>query len=492
MSIPQTAVILLKRQETALGPLALNTKSHDILKFYFSKLFKTLIVMVNVAVAVSVAFPAFAAPEQRFFDWTRLQFEADVYQQRRANLISVLKTTGEGIFLAPSRHGRSHGETFRQLNDFLYFTGLEIPDSVLAIDAKTESTILFVPPTDPRFEQASRPNDFPGRPLQADPELARVSGISEIRPYGELAQSVAEWKDAGRLFKINPEHPGAITEPKTDFVSHASQSESLIVHMQQSYAGIRIESAYGEMAQLRMIKGPEEIEALRRTCELTAQAIMQSALAVRDGVDERSLEAVLESAFKQGGGQRLSFSSIIKSGPNAMWAWRILASHYDRRNRVMRDGELVIFDVGAELDYYVSDVGRTFPVSGKFTEQQKQTMDMVTAVSDAIIAAVRPGVSHRELARIGGENMPPEARKHMQPTAFNGHHIGLDVSDPVNQDLVLAPGMVFTVEPIYYNHDENISVFIEDVVLVTEDGAEVLTRMLPRSTEGLEKLMRAN
>ena len=105
-------------------------------------------------------------------------------------------------------------------------------------------------------------------------------------------------------------------------------------------------------------------------------------------------------------------------------------------HRTMRDGELVIFDVGTELDYYVTDVGRTFPVSGKFTEEQKRTLDMVTAVSDAIIAAVRPGVSHRELARVGGEKMPPAARKYMQPTAFNGHHIGLDTSDPANLDAV--------------------------------------------------------
>jgi len=322
-----------------------------------------------------------------------------------------------------------------------------------------------------------------------DPALARVSGIAEIRPYRELAQLMTEWVESDRLININPEHRGEISAPQTDFVSYTNHAEALISHLQRSYPGIRIRSAYAEMAQLRMIKGPEEIEVIRRACALTARSIMEAALAVRDGVDERTLEAVLEGAFKRGGGQRAAFSSIIKSGPNSMWPWRILAAHYDRRNRTMRDGELVIFDVGTELDYYVSDVGRTFPVSGKFSEEQKRTLDMVTAVSDAIIAAVRPGVTHSELARIGGENMPAEARKYMQPTAFNGHHIGLDTSDPASLDTVLAPGMVFTVEPIYYNHDKNIAVFIEDVVLVTDEGAEVLTSLLPRSIEGLEKLM---
>ena len=332
---------------------------------------------------VAIALAVFSAPEERFFDWTRLPFDADVYRQRRANLISVFESSGGGLFLASSRHARSHGETFRQLNDFLYFTGLELPDSVLAIDAEKETTILFVPPGDPRFDDASRPNDFPGQPLMEDPALARVSGIAEIRPYRDLAQFVTEWVESNRLFKINPEHRGEISEPRTDFVSYANPAQSLISHLQRSYPGIRIRSAYAEIAQLRMIKGPEEIEVMRRACALTAQSIMETALAVRDGVDERTLEAVLEGAFKRGGGQRVAFSSIIKSGPNSMWPWRILASYYDRRNRLMRDGELVIFDVGTELDYYVTDVGKMFPVSGKFTEEQKRTLDMVTAVSDA-------------------------------------------------------------------------------------------------------------
>ncbi|MEE9263693.1 MAG: aminopeptidase P N-terminal domain-containing protein [Vicinamibacteria bacterium] len=242
------------------------------------------VVLLRPAIAiggVAIALAVFSAPEERFFDWTRLPFDADVYRQRRTKLISVLQSSGGGIFLAPSRHARSHGETFRQLNDFLYFTGLELPDSVLAIDGDKGTTILFVPPRDPRFDDASRPNDFPRRPLMDDPALARVSGIAEIRPYRELAQLVTEWVEANRLFKINPEHRGEISAPRTDFVSYANHARSLIFHLQRIYPGIRIRSAYAEIAQLRMIKGPEEIEVMRCACALTAQSIMETALAVR-------------------------------------------------------------------------------------------------------------------------------------------------------------------------------------------------------------------
>ena len=154
----------------------------------------------------------------------------------------------------------------------------------------------------------------------------------------------------------------------------------------------------------------------------------------------------------------------------------------------MRDGELVIFDVGTELDYYVSDVGRTFPVSGKFSERQKRALNMITEVSDAVIAAIRPGVTFAELKEVAVATIPPDQRTYMQAGGFYGHHIGLSTGDPALSDAPLRPGMVFTVEPWYYNHDEDLAVFVEDVILVTETGHENLTAALPRDIESLEAM----
>jgi Xaa-Pro aminopeptidase len=428
-------------------------------------------------------------PEQSFFEWTELQFDKDVYRGRRQKLMDLLGESGGGIALVPSRHGRSDGETFRQLDDFLYFTGLELPDSMLVMDTDEKKTILFAPPRDGRFEYPPRRNDFPGRPLGDDPDLARISGIADIRPFSALKESIAGWVGEGRTFCINPERGGEIPRYQTDFIYNWNTSQKLIAHLQQDYPAIQIRSAYKEVAELRTIKSPEEIEAVRRACAVTAEAIREAAKAIRDGVDERSLEAALEAAFKRGGGQRVAFSSIIKSGPNSLWPWRIIAAHYDRRNRKMRDGELVIFDVGTELDHYVSDVGRTFPVSGKFTTEQKRILEMEISVVEAILAAIKPGVTLQELTAIAQAKIPPEERKYMQTGLYYGHHIGLSTGDPALMDIPLAPGMVFTVEPWYYNHDKEIAVFTEEVVAVTEDGVDVLTKMLPRSLEELEKMV---
>ena len=152
-------------------------------------------------------------------------------------------------------------------------------------------------------------------------------------------------------------------------------------------------------------------------------------------------------------------------------------------------GDLVIFDVGCEIDHYTSDVGRTFPVSGRFTDDQRRRLQMITDVSDAVIAAVRPGVTFADLREVALAAIPESERRYMQATLFYGHHIGLNVGDPNLQDAVLEPGMIFTVEPWYYNHDLEIAVFVEDDVLVTKDGAENLSGGLPRQPGDLEAVI---
>jgi Xaa-Pro aminopeptidase len=156
----------------------------------------------------------------------------------------------------------------------------------------------------------------------------------------------------------------------------------------------------------------------------------------------------------------------------------------------MEAGELVIQDVGCAVDGYVSDVGRTFPVDGHFTPAQRAKLELSTRVSDAVIAAVRPGVTFADLTRVAYEAIPDDEEPYMQTPSYFGHHLGLSTGDPSLLEEPLAPGMVFTIEPWYYNHDLGISVFVEDVLLVTDDGVEVLTRALPRSPDELERLMR--
>ena len=239
-----------------------------------------------------------------------------------------------------------------------------------------------------------------------------------------------------------------------------------------------------------MVKSPTEIEIMRKAAAITVKSIIAAAKTIKPGVDERYLEGVLEGNYKMNGAQRLAFGSIIKSGPNSLWPWRILATHYNRRNRIMEAGDLVIFDVGSEYKNYVSDIGRTFAVSGKFSKRQKEILTMEVSIVDQIIDYIKPGITFQDIRNLTDRIIPKDAKKYMQVGLFFGHHLGLSTGDPDLPEAVLKPGMIFTVEPWYYNHDEQISVFTEDIVLITEDGCEVLSKDLPRTPESLELLMK--
>ncbi|HEX2573650.1 MAG TPA: Xaa-Pro peptidase family protein [Polyangia bacterium] len=447
--------------------------------------------LVAALLLVSLAPPAEAhpPPPEHFFDWTRLLFAPEEYARRRAALGRELDASGGGIFLAPSRAGLSDGTTFRQLDDFLYFTGLELPDSVLAIEAPDGRATLFAPRRDARFENPARSNDFPGRPLADDPRIAEVAGVAAVRPVEELLPWLMARLEKGLSLRVDLGRPGPVEPLPAAPVRPSDPPREFADSLRGALPKARLTNAFAEVARLRMIKSPAEIAVLRRAARLTAQAIQAAAAEVRAGTDERSLEAAFEAACKRGGAQRLAFSSIIKSGPNSLWPWRILGAHYDRRNRRLQDGELVIFDVGCELDSYASDVGRTVPVAGRFTPEQRRVLALEVAVADAIIRAVRPGVTLNELGVVARSQIPEAAQSYMQAAGHFGHHIGLSAGDPSLADVPLAPGMVLTVEPWYYDHDHGLAVFTEEVILVTEQGAEVLTAGLPRSPTELERLV---
>ncbi len=447
------------------------------------------LVMLLLLLCLSAAVFA-QTPVQSYFEWTDLPFTKTELAERRAKLMQVLQRQNKsGLVVIPARDGFSYGETFRQLDDFYYFTGLEIPNAILVLDLAEGSAVAYAPQRDLRFESSSRPNDFPGRPFLGDLEIVQKTGLrlENIETFAGLMDKKAP---ANTTILVNSGRQGPLSYMSDDYIATHSPIQILIHALQTKHEGLQFENIYGSIASVRMIKSPAEIELMRKAVEITAAGIKAAAKAVKPGIDERYLEGVLEGDYKLNGAHRLAFGSIIKSGPNSLWPWRILATHYNRRNRIMEAGDLVIFDVGCEYQQYVSDVGRTFPVSGAFSERQKEILRMETKVADQIIAFIKPGVTFNDIKQLTDRIIPADAKKYMQVGLFFGHHLGLSTGDPNIPLATLQPGMVFTVEPWYYNHDEQISVFTEDVILITETGNEILSKTLPRTPEGLEKLMK--
>jgi len=429
-------------------------------------------------------------PVQSYFEWTDLPFSKKELQERRQKLMSILlEQQKSGLVVIPANDGFSFGETFRQSDDFYYFTGLELPNALLVLDLSNQSTVIYTPERDLRFENGSRVNDFPGMPLLSDKTISERTGIT-LGSIDDFATRMTNEALKGSSILINNGRQGHISFASNDYIATYSPIQVLLQALQQKHSGLNYDNIYQSIANVRMIKSPSEIEIMRKAASITVEGIKQSAKKVRAGVDERYLEGILEGNYKVNGSQRLAFGSIIKSGPNSLWPWRILATHYNRRNRVLENGDLVIFDVGCEYQQYVSDIGRTFPVSGKFSDRQREILVMETKIADEIIKFLKPGITFKDIQTLTNSIIPEDAKKYMQVGLFFGHHLGLSTGDPSLSDALLQPGMIFTVEPWYYNHDENISVFTEDMILITENGCEVLSGDLPRTPEALEAMMK--
>jgi len=441
-----------------------------------------------VATLFALALPTalLAQRPERLTDWTRPSFPAAEYAARHTAALDLL---GENeVLLVPSAEGTSAGETFRQLDDFEYFAGLEVSRSLLVIDGRTRRTILFVPRTDPRFENSGRPNDFPGRPLATDTTLRALSGVDGVLADTELEDFLRGLEERGAQVLIDGGSAGAAFPAPPSAFAAPTPGQVLAAELARSHPRLALGNAYRLVATLRMVKSPREIAAMREAARATATAITRGAARVAPGVDERTLTGAFTADCMALGAQRDAFTPIIKSGPNSLWPWRILGAHYDRRNRAMRAGELVIYDVGCERDHYVSDVGRTFPVGARFTPRQRELVEMVRRISDAVIAAARPGITLADLQRAADAAIPEAARPYMQAPLYFGHHLGLDSGDPSLVEATLAPGMILTIEPWYYNHDAGVAVFIEDELLITATGCENLTAGLARDADGLERL----
>jgi len=241
---------------------------------------------------------------------------------------------------------------------------------------------------------------------------------------------------------------------------------------------------------LRVVKDAAEVAALRHAITITAEAQRAAMRAARPGMMEFQIEAVIEFTFRNLGADRVGFPSIVGSGPNST------TLHYDVNRRRIEQGDLVVMDVGAEYAQYTADVTRTIPMGGRFTPRQRAIYELVLGSQEAALAAVRPGVTVRQLTTIARDYMRQHggtlcAPRNCVDSFVHGlsHWLGMRVHDVGDYRMPLEPGMVLTVEPGIYLPDEQLGVRIEDDIVVTATGYELLSAAAPRRAEEIEALM---
>lgn len=364
------------------------------------------------------------------------------------------------------------GIEFRQDDYFFYLTGLDAPDAWLVMVRGTQGreVHLFLPPRDPREERWSGPR------LGPDSTAIALSGIAEVHPSTSLdsISGALAMRFAGPIYAV------LSNDQSRDRLSTAWKD-----------AGREFRDVTPVLDSMRLIKDADELRRLRRAIEITTEAHKAAMRAARPKLWEYQLEAIIEFTFRYLGATGVGFPSIVGSGPNST----IL--HYDKNNRQIQDGDLVLVDIGAEYGHYTADVTRTFPANGTFTPRQRALYLLVLGAQQATMDAVRPGVTIRELDAIARRYLKENSGDLCAPANCAdffihgvGHWLGMMVHDVGDYRTPLSPGMVLTIEPGIYLPEEGLGIRIEDVVLVTETGSELLSAGAPRSPEEIEALMK--
>jgi len=430
-------------------------------------------------------------------------FKAEIFAQRRKRFIEAI---GDGLAILPSAPVavRSADVEFmyRQDNDFYYLTGFAEPESIaMFAPGENASFVLFVRPRDKERETwTGRRAGIEG--AMSDYGADHAYGTDEFQRVAARALEKAE-----RIY-----YPLGMNE----------RIDVRMLEMVKNAAAMRPRVGSGPNALLdpreilheaRLHKHPEELATMRRAIEISAAAHVAAMRNARGGMMEWEIEALVDYNFRKRGAAGPSYPSIIASGPNAA------TLHYIHNDREMQAGELLLIDAGCEYGFYASDVTRTFPVGARFGPLQRDLYEIVLAAQLKAIETIRPGVKfdepHDAAQRVLVEGM---CRVGLLKTSAEGaikngsfrryfmhrtsHWLGMDVHDVglyrvAGQSRTLEPGMVLTAEPgIYIAPDDDeapeefrgIGIRIEDDVLVTPDGHEVMTAAIPKSIAAVEAL----
>ena len=432
-----------------------------------------------------------------------------MHKQNRKAFIEKMGRGGVAIFASrpPAMWNHDTEHLYRPDPNFYYLTGFEEPESicVIAPDHPKHQYILFVRPKDKQAEI------WNGKRVGVKDARKRY-GADKVYPIEKFSEKIGKYLEG--------------TERLYYTLSSNQDVDSEILALFTGSVRSRIRSGQGFhtlvdpspiLSELRLIKNETELQRIQLATEITAAGHVAAMKAVQPGMYEYDLEALVESTFRMNGASGTAFPTIVASGGNAT------TLHYTTNDCQIEDKTLVLIDAGAEYGRYSGDVTRTFPANGTFTKAQREIYQLVLDAHYAIIDCIRPGVSidepHQKSIELLTESMlslgllKGKAKKLIKKEAYRqfymyriGHMLGLDVHDvncvhDANGDFkTFQPGMVMTIEPGLYVADDTekvppeylgIGVRIEDDILVTETGCEVLTDAVPKEIDEVEELVRS-
>jgi len=430
--------------------------------------------------------------------------DAARYAARRERAYARL---GSDVLIVRSQWAPAHHTqpSFEQDPTFFYFTGADrLLGAVLVLDGKTRRAELFLPSTLPRFLAQVSP-DQP-KAGAVDPATLHVDSVGPWEGFQRyITRRLAE--DPTVTIRVDADFTRDVM---TGWVDAALDSIprppgprwAWLDALRRRWPNATLVSGRDLVSEVRAVKDSAEVTALRRTAAISAAALRAGMHRFAPGRRQRDVEGTVVQACTTNGGDGHSFWPWVMSGPNAAFPTP-LTSSVDMHNldRVMRAGEVARLDIGCQLDHYMGDVGRTVPVSGAFTAEQAEVIDLMVAVYRAGLAVLRDGVADTTVIR--ASTTEAARRRSSMRTALGRHAaaliavrdsipywqihgVGLDIAEGL--PTVLRAGMVLDYEPIFVVDGQGF--FMEDMILVTPTGYEILTKGLPTTAVEIERVMR--
>ncbi|MEO7967036.1 MAG: Xaa-Pro peptidase family protein [Gemmatimonadaceae bacterium] len=450
--------------------------------------------------------PTLLAAQQGFTD----AFPPEEFLRRRA---SVMTSVGDGVAILQGTMERPGESPLRQSNQFFYVTGVVEPRALLIIDGRAKRSTLFLLPNTPLRESQIGPF------LGVNAESVKATGMDAIAPRDSFAVALSKIAADGRdiYTPFRPEVLGS--ESAGDVQDHVrvtqndpwdgriSREEAFIAHLKEGAPRSAIKDLDPILDTLRAVKSAREIAVIREATRLAGLGIMEVMRDAEPGMFEYELQAAAEYVYKRGGAFGESYFPLIADGANMPMGW------YHKDRALLKSGDLVQFDWAPDLANYTSDVTRVFPANGKFTSRQREYYTIYLKLYQALMTSIRVHVTGREIMDSAVVKMDaivmafpfsdPKFKKAAERfvqmyrrkpdgsglRAVLGHSVGMEVHDVRNPTVTLEPGYIFTIEPQMTVEGGELSVRLEDMILMTKDGYENMSAFVPVDIADIERLM---
>jgi len=423
-------------------------------------------------------------------------------QEFAARRERVFDKIGSGAYVLIHGAGPVPGfEHFRQTNDFYYLTGIEVPQSYLLMDGELRKSTLYLPNRDPHAA-----NEGGGYGVEDSDFLKSISGVESVYNLSCLASDI----ECANVVYV-PHSPAETRLACQDTLRQAAKAiiadpwdpdpprEQRIAELVQKHSAVaEIRDLSPILHELRLIKSPAEIAVMRAAGALCARAVVEAMRSTRPGIYEYQLGAIADYVYRVNGVRSEGYRAIIATAGNIWYA------HYYQNNSRLEDGELVLMDYAPDVSNYTSDIGRMWPVNGKYSALQRELYGYIVEYHKVLLKYIRPHVLPQQVLNEAAAEMKDligswkfskpayeqAARRTLDFKGHLSHPVGMAVHDVGKYfERPLEPGLVFALDPQMWIPEERLYIRVEDTVVVTETGVEVLTKDTPLELADVEAII---